>query len=494
MKIKDIEFGNISSEVERLIDQGVYITRVFQDIFNIQDFLNKGKVLILGRKGTGKTFIKEYIDVEPRYNVFSCKISFKLKDLEVVIQEIGKLSDVREIDLWKWIFLCNLAELMMKDKSLDIIHENSKACAAIESFLKTHRGYIEPNSFALKEQVTRYSTTINMNFLKRAWMAVFKKDIAFKEERASFVKVIPYLEKMLIEIIQSSHSDRNKYFIFVDDIDDDYSGDEDQNKSIVDLINAAKDLFLRFGSEGVFFCPSILLRGDILSKLSYQIDTRKLNEDLAFKIKWYDHQTYRDNDSEVPLKNLMSKRIEYSYTKNGLTLLPKDLGQADYWDLLFIDWDDEKESFKYIADNTLYRPRDFITIFNIIKRQDGNSKSIKKSMVNKALGEYSQKVIEEWKFELKVFFKEFEIESIIKYLSDISGPFEGKSLLKLVPRLSDDVVNILYEYGLICIYENERMFWKYREGFNDPAPEPHSTFLPHFCFKNASRKPKRFSF
>ena len=95
----------------------------YNGIYN--KILEKDKYLVLGRKGTGKTLLAEYVkkilsrDSNSFCELCSCK-SFKFRDLFTL-----KTKDIKPNEytaIWEWLLLIKLAKQIEKD-----------ACAEIEA-------------------------------------------------------------------------------------------------------------------------------------------------------------------------------------------------------------------------------------------------------------------------------------------------------------------------------------------------------------------------
>ena len=67
------------------------------------------------------------------------------------------------------------------------------------------------------EVLKERGTKVNLEHLKRFYSANFQKKIAIKEEKAEFYKLIPYLEEIILNILQKDPD--NNYILIFDDLD-----------------------------------------------------------------------------------------------------------------------------------------------------------------------------------------------------------------------------------------------------------------------------------
>lgn len=248
LPLEDINFGSVAAEHDVTAKDGMFLLDAFEDPFDVISKITKdGKIFILGRKGCGKTHIKEILASRSEWNQITKSLPYKATDLEKAIQKIDTEA-ISSQQLCEWLFLCNLAELLLKDKRICEM-ENTKEIKSIEEFLKIHRGYVSPNAFEIKEAIIKNSSEVKFAILKPALVSYLKrKGFDFKGEKAPFYKVAPVLKEILKELIKKADPE-SRFYIMVDDIDEDFTGSEAQVEMLSGMLRAARDLTLEFRNQ-----------------------------------------------------------------------------------------------------------------------------------------------------------------------------------------------------------------------------------------------------
>ncbi|MCD7976846.1 MAG: hypothetical protein LUG51_06700, partial [Tannerellaceae bacterium] len=83
--------------------------------------LSGNKFYVIGRKGSGKSAISEYILSKQSYNVFAEKLSFKNFPFNELYQlDNPKYTSPNQyITIWKYIIYSNICRLMVKNQKID---------------------------------------------------------------------------------------------------------------------------------------------------------------------------------------------------------------------------------------------------------------------------------------------------------------------------------------------------------------------------------------
>ena len=89
----------------------------------IVDRLSKGKKsYVIGRKGTGKTAISEYLSEISDFDVFAQKLTFKNFPFNSLyeITDSGYTSPNQYITLWKYLIYSTICKLLSTNENLDL--------------------------------------------------------------------------------------------------------------------------------------------------------------------------------------------------------------------------------------------------------------------------------------------------------------------------------------------------------------------------------------
>lgn len=152
----------------------ITLSEVFEDFLDAIKQINNEKFIILGRKGSGKSAIGEYILslADSDANIFAKFIRKTDIDIEQIVQ-IG-LSEGYPIEqelLFKWIILTQLLDLITQNQNLQKI----KDIVNLRKFIEKNRGFIDIRKNEIKEIIHERGTSVNLEYFKRFYTAAFNK-------------------------------------------------------------------------------------------------------------------------------------------------------------------------------------------------------------------------------------------------------------------------------------------------------------------------------
>ena len=214
----------------------------------------------------------------------------------------------------------------------------------------------------------------------------------------------------------------------------------------------------------------ILLRDDVEKYISDKYpDTAKMMASYAANINWYQDDFQRgDNENDLNIKKFIDLRIKYAFKKSDLPC-----SHVNPWNSL-VNVDDgynQKSSFKYILDHTLFRPRDLLLLF--LPLENGEIPvPLNKWDVNTLIGKYSSQLVKEFRSELSSFYSNDEVTQIFKVLGKIHDDIDCRydaaiTYMNEIYTGSKDraeILNDLYERSVIGNKHSVRDFkFKYRE-------------------------------
>lgn len=494
LPLSEINFGSLDAETEVTLDQGRYFDKVYSDPFKASDGIRNGKFIVHGRKGTGKSALACFINRSSSSDLFVQKLEYSMKDIEAIVQDpsFKETSASQSQALWQWIFLCLVGKFVLDDQSINISADKRQE---LERFYKINQGYCSPGSLELREQIAKDKLEVRVAVLNRLLKVSGISEVDSTNGRANFLKLLFPLQQLLNDIFSSSRrSVENEYLIVIDNLDTGYIGSEIQKGALLGILRAAKNMFTSFHEFGCRLYPVVLIRTDMLQELMFESDTNKLMSANGLKLNWYDHQTYIGDERSVPLRNLISTRIKYSYQSAGIDI-------EDGWTTLFRKWKGEnKTSFKYLIDKTLYRPRDLISLFNQLKENFKTKDCVTKDMVDRVSKPFAAYMVQEWQNELSAHCTPNTIQQLFNSLKGMAhkGRFTIETFTSTLQQQSmapQQLLEIAFGSGLICAFPKNRIAWSHR-----PSPEVDSLDLTsgiemevHFAFADHfSRPQKRF--
>lgn len=453
--------GSPEAEAEATNAQ-IKLEVLFEDYLDVVSQLDNEKFIILGRKGCGKTAIGEYIYrmslQEP--NVF-CKFVKKSDvDIEYLVQ-IGKnLGVTLEYQaLYKWVVLTQLITLFFENEKL----KSNSRLENLKKFIERNRGFVDIDKNQVSEIVKNKGWEIRIEYLNR----IFDHKISTKESKAPFYKIIPYLEEAVIKVMKDDSE--NSYFLIFDDLDVGFNANSNESiETTIGLLRTSRyynnDVFGRNELDSKII---LLLRDDISRALMYNADTAKMLSSYSIKLDWYE-DCFRDNELRIKLRKFINKRISKNFIMKGIIVNDKN----DPWKS-FVDenqFSGSKTGFKYVLDQTFYRPRDLIVFFRDISDlqfelpiSKGDLDILKKKYASEALNELTN--------ELSLIFSKNDIQCIwsaLRYFNNRSrfsyDELKEKLQINNISVDVDEVINNLFDYSIIGnISDKNKVSFKFRE-------------------------------
>lgn len=465
---KGFYFGATEAEAENNGD--LCLSNYFNDYLEVLEEMKIGKFLFTGRKGVGKSAIAKFIKDTSDNSNNSDAIVIRISDfeLESIIQD-NELKNKKEYVILEWLILINLVKLIIKNGGGIYTKEYGK----LQDFIDRNSGIVNIDKYQIDSISLQKGGEVNFNVLSQVFGGVLKKYFDTKTSKAPFYKLIPPLRDIVEIILNYDINKNSEFWILFDDLDINYSiQNEDDNNKIMELIRLSKkynnELFKKNNAKILMFLRDEV-RQNIVSKYT---DSAKLFSSYEIYINWYKNELYKENENKSPLKKLVNRRLELNFIKKNIKFDEKDpwysLFERENYNPNITPF---KSSFKYIADYTFYRPRDFITFLSII----GNNNytyPIDKKTVKLILAKYIQINILEIKSELSLYFNEIEkaniFEVILPYIADNSN-IKYNDLINKIEEFkfhnsSKEILEILNRYSII-IHKDEDglLFFNYRE-------------------------------
>ncbi len=423
----------------------------------VDNIIKKDKCYIIGRKGTGKSAICEYLIKRKEHNIFSTKLSFK----NFPFNELYNLDNQKYtapnqyITLWKYLIYSNVCQLMAI---------NEKVNSSIRNELL--KLYPKNDLKSLARTISNWtSAEFGANILGNGGSFKFSKD----ESK----NVIPWIDKVnILEDIILNYCDDSEYYIVFDELDEDYRqiSDDEESKQYVflltSLFKAVQDVKSTFIDSRKKIKPVVFLRDDIYTLIK-DSDKNKWR-DYKIEVEW----------NEKKLKDLLAFRISKDFDQD----IPPFQFQAA-WEKIFyreqIGFGNKQEkkihSFDFIARSTHLRPRDFMHYIQGCAEEtfnkgysfirEGNIKFVDRAFSNYLRDEIVDEVfpilpeieeylqifanIRKWNFTLQEFTNEYN-----KYLK--AGTIKEKNI--------DYVLDTLYNFSVIGNqnkHKKEIFYFKY---------------------------------
>lgn len=475
VKIGNIFLGEVDGESESR-------RKNFEELFygdeeTYNKLIDEEKFLVIGRKGTGKSFLGNYLvhKVKKLNKNYISKI-YKGKDLNLYrLIKLGEFDiDVKEGELiWEYILLNIIAELLNErdskkkyipftneyrlDKLLKKCDRDFKISGLGKSKENSLKGGVKKKLKNEMEFTASKKETVNINY-----------------ELKKYYDKIPQLKKIVFNVLKNTNT-----LIVLDDLDSmkiKEHMDKYYTQCISNLINITKEMndeFKRLGDNNNKII--ILLRDDIYEHL-HDNDTNinKSTSNKYIKLDWW----RTDNEAsefEHPLIKMILIKVKNS------TPGYRYLSDEQLYKILFPKEIEEKPIINYLLEYSYGRPRDIIQFLNVIKDRHKGKKSFESECFRISGREYSELFFKELKNEIAIHEKSLMLQDTIKLIrnlnkinfsyNDISQRYTDN--IESYPYIVDlkESLEYMYKLGVIgntwkkhgsnpAVY---RMSWGYRD-------------------------------
>lgn len=437
------------------------LLEVYEDYQRIAEQLDHEKFVLIGRKGSGKsafgTYICEYAKTDP--SIFAKFVRRHDYDLELVTRGAAEAGIEFNPSIFvKWLALTHIIKLFLQNEAA----QASRKFVLLEQFLSKNSGYVEINRANVVSEIRRHNFTVSTELFRRFLKNQYGRSLDIKEERAHYSRLLPHLEQVVRDVLNSRFvkDNDNSFYLFFDDLDLGYIGDQDSKSAVVELLRTLKALNLETFS-GTQAKAVVLLRDDIALQLKDFADTAKLLDTYGYRISWIrERELKRAGESEIFLKKMINRRISYACQYAGVP------SQAeDPWRTLvsYVPDRKNKTTFRDIVDHTLFRPRDLIVFFSPLNDSDYRI-PLGQDEVKKLKEQYQTALYLELRNEMAATYSEAEADEIFNVLASVghAASYDGllQDLRKQLPGRDPEVVlNYLYSRSIVGNVGKGGQYW-----------------------------------
>ncbi|WP_319578093.1 P-loop ATPase, Sll1717 family [uncultured Methanospirillum sp.] len=330
----------------------------FQTNF-IDDLLKSKKWMVLGRKGTGKTAIYQYLksldNPKDKFNIIPLNFKEYPWPIHSLYKENMEGFTSTYSKSWKYLFIINSVskliniqekegnlnkELKDAKKVLETIYGNPTP--SITEVIKSKIGRIKELKLPSVD-LGDYSATLGeLSFDEISISETLKSQL-----RINAFQLLSYFEKIFL------NNSKERIFIILDQLDENWISHNinEYSNILINLINISNNI----NSSNEFknrLKIIVFLRSDIYSTLIFN-DKNKILEDGAITIQW-------DFDA---LNDMFFERIK-KFKPIDLIIEPSEKSNC-----VFVNKNVRRRSkpINHIINRTFYRPRDLISYFNKIR-------------------------------------------------------------------------------------------------------------------------------
>lgn len=442
--LEEIENWKLEAKLEDT-ERYFYHTRIVNRILKGQ------KLYLIGRKGTGKTAISEYLNSKKEYDYFSKKLTFKNFPFNKLYQleDKGFNTPNQYITLWKYVIYSTVCQLMIKNEAIDLEIRN-----------KLDKLFNDDITNALPNAVERWTGfKFDVKILGSGFGVGGNKE---NSDNNNWIDRVVILENFILKYIKNE-----KYIIMFDELDEDYKDMLEREKNLqytqllTSLFKAVQDIRAKFKKYNFF--PIIFLRDDIYDILQ--------DPD---KTKWMDYKADLEWN-EDSIKQMLAFRLSKAIDENG------EIESFDnIWKKLFdkgdVKYGNQQSKrmppFEYITRSSVLRPRDYIRYLQVCseKALERNMIKIKPSLVNEADMTFSNYLRSEL---------EDEIHSILPDIHEILNIFTTIRKQTLKINEFETTFKVAFKQGLIRTDDSQlalQILFHFSLIGNQPRQSSHQIF------------------
>lgn len=445
MRFKDLTLGFADARREYLNLKGLFFQKTFFDDRNVVPaLLDDYFFIVCGSKGVGKTAVISklrslgednpslIVDAKDLSNFEYATFAKTKSDSETTGTQKYKQS-------WDFLIYTSLLQLLVSStETSDLPQEFEK----VAKFLSKIGVDIQGST----------SRTINRNSLslkniKLGAASLVSLDIELEKESGltpyNYVDRISIINQILFDCISNFNLSDTKFFLTIDGLDDVLRLKKNQTEIIASLIRSAasiNDLFIEANQQIKVILSA---REDLMGTIN-DPDLNKICQDGQLKINW-------SNDTSG-LKEILARRFAYSGYSGS--------NSFDLWYQFFPKYFARKDSWDYLVERTLRKPRDVIQFMETCKRLYPDKCSLDRQQFKLAIKTYSSEyLIKEMENELSGFIEQKFITSIPTVFQSLGSNefsnvtfhriFSDMSIQGYTESITNKILLLLYERGYI---------------------------------------------
>lgn len=380
-----MRFGALAAEREADLDRYFVRSQSFRRLRDGQ------KTVALGNRGVGKTAIVRMLSSHAKRNG---QLVIRLAPEDYSYDLLNEVTASEASGSWAkhgayaaaWKYL--LYVLAMKHMVRSDIGLKAGAAGRIYAYLRDHHAHIDKNPIG-----------VLISYLKRLeGIKIGRFEASVRSRELQRLYRLEEIEVLLDDLDRLAQ--RKSVLILVDELDRGWDASEDACAFVSGLFQAA----MAINQRGRGLRVILSLRQELYESIPELYDDAQKIRDLIEVIRW----------DEETLADLMAKRVANALHLDETTLTPRAL-----WRHIFAaTFDDGQTStFAYIADRSLWRPREIIHFCELIREMavdQGIEGPIDQRVIQRAEYVYSsdrmQDVAAEYKFQypdLRLVFETF---------------------------------------------------------------------------------------
>lgn len=472
---------------------------------------DKYKYIITGPKGSGKTILSRYIEMNYNKNEVLCKILKKESITLSKLIDLGKEElDIDESSIfYEWFFITEIAKIILQNElTKEKFGENFVERYIFNKKYKEYKNSFNNLKNLFNERYHKgnydYDTYTILNEIKsevKAGTEEIAGTLESTQGNEVLYKLKPYYR--FLQELEDLVMDSIRYYevvLILDDVDEikvNFKENISYLKTIEKLI-ISMDMInkkLRDNGSNVSKCI-LLLRSDILEVINRNSSNlNKIIIDSSVELYWLD----KDNKhpEEHMLIDMILNKIKISCDEY------KNYSNKKLYDKIFPENINQKSALYYFLDMSFGRPRDIITYLNIVKRRFKKSEYFSPKNIVLCESEYSKIFLDELYNELSIHRSKEYVDDMFKLLKEFKHrTFKFDKINLFYNNNKNDYPNIidlkeclsdLYCFGIIgnsCLKKGKNgrkkrhFYWAYRRDGSDSV-DYNKEFTVHHALRKS---------
>ncbi len=469
--LERIDLGDVAAENEIRALRS-YFVRTAQ--FN--DAKRGNARLVVGRKGAGKTAIfyavrdlffssrsHLVLDLKPEGHQFTKLREAVLSGLTPGLQEHTLTA------FWNYILLLEIAQKIV-DNEYSWAQRDTERRQRYEQVLAAFRQMVPNDTGDLSERLLRQVDRLTERYDARRRTS--SEPLTGSELTGLlFESDIPNLDVAVASYLET----KEEVWLLVDNLD---KGWPIRGASIEDimilrtLLEATRKLQRQLERRNVSFRCQVFLRNDIYEHLV--VETPDKGKDTAIVLDWDDPEIFRE---------ILRRRIEATTELSG--------SFNDLWPMIFETHVRAQESFQYIIERTLMRPRDLLNFVHrcIEVAVNRGHERVLEDDILKAEEIYSDDMLLAMSFEIKDVVQA-EDDALYDFLGCPTHLAQDEVLRRVGGK--NKVLDLLVWFGFLGVQssQQEEPRFAYQVRYNTakllaPLKQGHGAFVVHPAFRKA---------
>ncbi len=468
----------------------------------------KSRFIISGKKGTGKTILAKYFELEQnkkghptrlltdrdvilRQFIENGKIEIEDSQRELfvefeILSELGKLISENKIKAYHFSNILKWKKIRRMIKHIDLIVNQR---TSTNNFRNDSYNLVQTNK---SKQIMDGKYEKQGGIIGGSYENVSENQVSREFLKNPYYNTIDQLRESIKFVLK--YMSVNLIFDDLDEYDDIITG----NQKYISFFNGFIKVTNRINSD-IYYSEDrcsrviVIIRSDMLQPLNNS--SKNLNKIIAdgqIKLNWIKKVP---KGKLHPLMELIAVKI-----RNSNDLL-KSLSNDDIINRFFTVTVRGIPVTNYMLNLSFGRPRDIINMLNTIIDQNKNANRFTSKLFQRTKKEYSELFLNELRNELASHYKSEQIDECFWILKKINkNEFWLNELQEVIDsqefsfyKTAKEFYEFAYDYGIIGNVwlvdkkgngeQNKGYSWKYREDGRD-VPNENQKFCVHFALVN----------